>query len=129
MCTYNGEYYPGYCNNGVAASNSIFKVYTIRRGDSHLSNPDWQNWGLMVPYGAPFVDVNMSGNYEPMIDTPGVKNASQTVFMCLTDGFSESHNPGEGSGGGLFRFMQSFISLPGLTLSRHIRICSLLNLM
>jgi hypothetical protein len=100
MCTYSGEYYPGYCNNGVAGSNAYFRVYTIKRGDSHLSNPDWQNWGLMVPYGAPFVDVNMSGNYEPMIDTPGVKNASQTVFMCLTDGFPESHNAGEGSGGG-----------------------------
>ena len=102
MCTYSGEYFPGYCNNGVAASNANFKVYTVRRGDSHLSNPDWQNWGLMVPYGAPYVDVNLSGNYEPMIDTPGVKNASQTVFMCLTDGFQESHNPGEGSGGGTF---------------------------
>jgi hypothetical protein len=35
-----------------------------------------------------------------MIDTPGVKNASQTIFVCLTDGFPSSHSPGEGFGGG-----------------------------
>jgi hypothetical protein len=35
-----------------------------------------------------------------MIDTPGVMNASQTIFICMTDGFTSSHNSGEGFGGG-----------------------------
>ena len=100
MCTYTGEYELGYCSNGIPHTNDTFKIYSVKRGDSHISNPDWLNWGLMVPYGAPYVDVNNNNQYEPMIDTPGVKNASQTIFKCLTDGFQSSHSPGEGFGGG-----------------------------
>jgi hypothetical protein len=54
----------------------------------------------MVPYGAPFVDVNNNGTYEPAIDTPGVKNAASTIFICMTDGFQSEHSPVEGFGGG-----------------------------
>ena len=69
-------------------------------GGDNSSNPDWANWGQMVPYGAPFVDVNLNGTYEPAIDTPGVKGAAQTIFVCLTDGFSNMHSSTEGFGGG-----------------------------
>jgi hypothetical protein len=98
--SYKGEYAPGYCNNGVPVTNSNFKIYKVSRGDNYNNNPDWLNWGLMVPYGAPFVDVNNNGTYEPMIDTPGVKNAASTLFICMTDGFTYSHSAGEGFGGG-----------------------------
>ena len=98
--SYYGEYYVGYCNSGVPHTNSNFHIYKVSRGDNQNTNPDWANWGFMVPYGAPFVDVNSNGTYEPAIDTPGVKNAMQTIFMCLTDGFDSSHNPIEGFGGG-----------------------------
>jgi len=100
MASYKGEMVPGYCNNGIPYSNDTFKVYSVKRSDNPNTNPDWQYWGLMVPYGAPYVDVNNNGIYEPMIDTPGVKNASQTVFVCMTDGFTSSHSFGEGFGGG-----------------------------
>lgn len=100
MASYKGEMLPGYCNNGIPYTNDTFKVYSVKRSDSPNTNPDWLFWGLMVPYGAPFVDVNNSGIYEPMIDTPGVKNAAQTVFVCMTDGFASSHNDMEGFGGG-----------------------------
>jgi hypothetical protein len=54
----------------------------------------------MVPYGAPFIDYNHNNVYEPTIDTPGIRGASQTLFVCLTDGFPEEHQIGEGFGGG-----------------------------
>jgi hypothetical protein len=100
MASYSGEFRPGFCNNGIAHTSDTFKFYSVKRGDGPSTNPDWLNWGLMVPYGAPFVDVNNNGIYDPQIDTPGVKGASQTIFLCYTDGFPSSHNSGEGFGGG-----------------------------
>jgi hypothetical protein len=54
----------------------------------------------MVPFGAPFVDINSNGTYEPNIDKPGIKNAKQTLFVCMTDANPVSHTIGEGFGGG-----------------------------
>lgn len=63
---YSGEYVPGYVADSlgipVGRTSSIFKIYSVKRHDSYTSNPDWLNWGLMVPYGAPYVDVNHNGN-------------------------------------------------------------------
>ena len=96
---YEGESISGYCENGVFHTDSRFKIYSVKKTDNQLSNPDWANWGLMVPFGAPFVDVNHNGTYEPQIDTPGVKNANQTVFVCFTDANPLTHT-GYGFGGG-----------------------------
>lgn len=98
--SYSGEYGPGIIINGVVQNDTIFKIYSVKRGDNASNNPDWANWGLMVPYGAPYYDVNSNGMYEANIDTPGVKGASQTLFACLTDGDPATHNIGEGFGGG-----------------------------
>ncbi|MBI5402705.1 MAG: T9SS type A sorting domain-containing protein [Ignavibacteriae bacterium] len=100
IASYKGEYVKGYCEYGVYKKGSEFKYYKICRGDSYLNSWDWANWGLMVPYGAPFVDANANGRYEPEIDTPGVKNAVQTIFYCMTDADSSFHNGGEGFGAG-----------------------------
>jgi hypothetical protein len=102
--SYKGEYAPGYItkNSGVpvAVTDYRFKFYKIKRGDNINNNPDWFNWQMMVPFGAPFVDVNHNGVYEPFIDTPGIKGAQQTIFICMTDGFPYEHKIGEGFGGG-----------------------------
>ena len=98
--SYVGEYRPGYCEHGVYKTNENFKYYKVSRGDNAQNSWDWANWGLMVPYGAPFIDVNNNGIYEPAIDTPGVKNAVQTIFYCMTDADPGSHTVGEGFGGG-----------------------------
>ncbi|HLT25044.1 MAG TPA: T9SS type A sorting domain-containing protein [Ignavibacteria bacterium] len=98
--SYTGEYAPGYIINGVPNTNNSFKMYKVKRGDNQFNNPDYANWGLMVPYGAPYIDVNNNGIYEASIDTPGVSGASQTLFLCMTDGFPENHSPAEGFGGG-----------------------------
>jgi hypothetical protein len=98
-CSYKGELAPGYCQNGVPVTNSNFKIYRVSRGDSN-SNPDYANWGLMVPYGAPYNDINHNGVFDAGIDIPGVRNADQTIFMCLTDGFISTHDSLEGFLGG-----------------------------
>lgn len=98
--SYKGEYLPGYCDNGVAFTNSMFKLYKVERGENAGSNPDYAQWGQMVPYGAPYVDVNNNGIFELGIDTPGVSGAIQTIFASYTDGFTFTHNSNEGFGGG-----------------------------
>jgi len=98
--SYRGEYRPGYCINGTFITNTNFKLYKVTRGDNSINNPDWENWGLMVPYGAPFEDINNNGIYEPNIDKAGVKGSAQTVFVCLTDADPTTHSSSEGFGGG-----------------------------
>lgn len=99
--SYRGEYSPGTVINGVYTTNSNFKIYSIKSGDNCLNNPDYANWGLMVPYGAPYKDINQNGTYECNIDIPGMPDASQTIFMCLTDANAGQHSAGEGFGGGI----------------------------
>ena len=102
-CSYSGEYSPGYIDNSstpTPITNSNFKIYKILSTDNSSNNPDYANWYLMVPYGAPYDDINHNGVYDNGIDKPGVKNASSTLFVCLTDGFPADHNAAEGFGGG-----------------------------
>jgi hypothetical protein len=104
MASYKGEYAPGYIIDSagypIARADSRFKFYSVKRSENWINNPDWLNWGLMVPFGAPFIDVNSNGSYEPMIDTPGIRGAEQTIYICITDGFPERHSVAEGFGGG-----------------------------
>lgn len=104
MCSYKGELAQGYVADSsgipVPRVDSRFKFYSVKSTDNWINNPDWLNWYLMIPYGAPYNDVNHSGYYEPMIDSPGVKNAAHTLFICMTDGFLQEHKLGEGFGGG-----------------------------
>ncbi len=97
--SYTGEYTPGYISNNTPFWNSDFKIYKVTRGDGP-SNPDWANWYKMIPYGAPFYDVNSNGTFEQGIDTPGVHKAQQTIFICITDGFPSTHTFTEGFSGG-----------------------------
>ncbi|HWQ82465.1 MAG TPA: hypothetical protein VN514_09365 [Ignavibacteria bacterium] len=98
--SYNGEYTPGYINGigGTPTTNNDFKLYKVSISDS--TSADYVNWFKMVPYGAPYVDKNKNGIFDQGIDRPGIKDAEQTVFICMTDGFPESHNQSEGFSGG-----------------------------
>lgn len=98
--SYKGEYAPGYINGigGAPVTNNDFKLYKISIDDS--SSADYNNWYKMVPYGAPYVDRNGNGVFDQGIDKPGIKDASQTIFICITDGFPENHNQSEGFSGG-----------------------------
>jgi hypothetical protein len=105
MASYKGEFASGYTLNGAAFTNANFKIYKISRGDNSSNNPDYANWHLMIPYGAPYIDVNNNHQYDPGVDSIGIRNAAQVIFMCLTDGFPESHSDGEGFGGGIINPM------------------------
>jgi hypothetical protein len=102
VASYKGELAPGYVvdtlGSPTARTNCSFKIYKVKNTEPNSN--DWLHWGQMVPRGAPFVDVNGNGSYEPAVDTPGMSGASQTIFVCLTDGFYEEHKIGEGFGGG-----------------------------
>ncbi len=98
--SYSGEWAPGYVENGVPITDARFKLYSVKVGDNANNNPDYANWGDMVPFGAPYVDINNNGTYDPGTDLPGVRDASETIFVCLTDGFVDEHNSSEGFGGG-----------------------------
>jgi photosystem II stability/assembly factor-like uncharacterized protein len=104
MGSYKGEYRPGYIEDSagipVARTDNRFRIYSVKRGDNAGTNQDWAQWGQMVPFGAPYADVNHNNQYKPAIDTPGIKGASQTIFLCMTDGYQSTHTLGEGFGGG-----------------------------
>lgn len=103
MCSYTGEYGPGWVDNSgsepIAKTDSRFRIYKVT-STSNNNEPDYAQWGDMVPFGAPYEDVNNNQQYDPGIDIPGRKDAAMTLFACLTDGFPETHTSGEGFGGG-----------------------------
>lgn len=102
--SYAGEYQPGYVDltpaGPVFKTSTDFKLYKVVAGDNANNNPDFANWGLMVPFGAPYVDVDGNKTYTPGVDKPGIKDAAQTIFVCLTDGDPNSHSASEGFSGG-----------------------------
>ncbi|MEO6693982.1 MAG: hypothetical protein ABIO41_02145 [Ignavibacteria bacterium] len=97
--SYGGEYAPGYISNGEPFTDSRFRIYSVKKGDNSGTNPDFAEWGSMVPFGAPYVDVNENNIYDAE-DIPGIKDADQTMFVCLTDGFQDTHSQSEGFSGG-----------------------------
>ena len=98
--SYTGEYIGGYIENGIAKTGTDFQLFRVKPGDNCYNSIDYANWQLMVPYGAPYNDLNGNGQYDACIDIPGVKNAAQTVFVSLTDGFPQTHTTSEGFSGG-----------------------------
>ncbi|MFA5012918.1 MAG: T9SS type A sorting domain-containing protein [Ignavibacteria bacterium] len=101
MASYKGEYAPGTFQNGSWTTNNDFKMYTVRIGDNAANNPDYANWYKMVPYGAPYKDVNNNGIYDDGVDIPGIPDANQTIFECMGDGDTSQRSSGEGFGGGI----------------------------
>lgn len=130
--SFRGEYSPGIVSNGMYATNSTLKIYSIKAGDNASNNPDYANWHLMIPYGAPYDDVNMNGAFEIDIDKPGVKNSGQTMFVSLTDANTFQHSTGEGFGGGtspLFAqiaFIAFSFNTPGLENAQFV-VCHVIN--
>lgn len=62
-----------------AATDEGLPESSIR--DQYLK--DWNEWPATD--GAPFVDNNNNGAYEPTVDVPGVKGADQTIWFVAND--------------------------------------------
>ncbi len=60
-------------NDGEGDYNSIKRQYET----------DWNEWPAAD--GAPFVDINSNGIYDPNIDIPGVEGADQTIWYVAND--------------------------------------------
>jgi hypothetical protein len=105
MASYKGEWVPGAIKmvggKPTLDNDPKFKMYSVKTGDNETTNPDYANWGLMVPYGAPYQDINQNGQYDPGIDIPGRQYAAQTIFECMTDADPTNRSSGEGFGGGV----------------------------
>lgn len=101
MASYKGEWVYGYLQNGVLITPSYFHIFSVKAGDNNYSNPDYANWSQMIPFGAPFKDVNNNGVFDIDIDIPGMPNSAQTIFQCLTDADPTQHTLTEGFGGGV----------------------------
>jgi hypothetical protein len=104
MASYKGEWAPSYVPSPpdkISGPQTDFKMYMVRAGDNASTNPDYANWYKMIPYGAPYDDVNHNGTYDDGTDIPGMKTAAQTIFMCQSDAMVSERNPGEGFGGGV----------------------------
>jgi len=109
---YAGEYVPGYVaivnGNPTLQTDSRFKLYRIFSTDPDPinPNPDYDNWGQMVPFGAPYIHVPTSPSdsidygYRAGIDKPGIKDAAAVIFGCMTDADPTQHSVSEGFGGG-----------------------------
>jgi len=63
-------------NTSSATDAEIQEVY-----DSYVY--DWDNWPADL--GAPYEDVDNSGDYDPAIDIPGYPGADQTMWMIAND--------------------------------------------
>ncbi|MFA5010464.1 MAG: T9SS type A sorting domain-containing protein [Ignavibacteria bacterium] len=99
--SYKGEYAPGYFIDSLYNTNTDMKLYKVNRTDNSWNNPDYANWYKMIPFGAPFEDINNNCIYDDGIDKPGVPEASQTLFIVYADGDLSQRSPGEGFGGGI----------------------------
>src|SRR5690606_12859795 len=66
--SYEGEYRPGYIAGDSAVTNDDFKYYRINKFESIIGNPDYENYHKMIPYGAPYDDVNKNGVFDRGID-------------------------------------------------------------
>lgn len=102
--SYNGEYCPGYVldSAGIALykTDARFKIYSIKYNSNRYNNPDYSKWKDVIQYGAPFNDINNNKIYDDGIDEPGMPDADQTVFVCITDADPSNHTTSEGFSGG-----------------------------
>ncbi len=102
MASYRGEYAPGHFKpDHTWETNADFKMYSVKAGDNIYNNPDYANWYKIVPYGAPYKDVNNNHQFDIGIDIPGMPNSDQTIFECMGDGDILQRSANEGFGGGI----------------------------
>ena len=89
---YAGEYASGpWGTNHGDPKNKIYKVSKSDLADP-INNTDIQNWPVAL--GAPWVDENENGEYDPLPYGPDHPNfiGDQVVWMVMNDGLDSLHN-------------------------------------
>lgn len=85
MYEYSSEWGPGTLGSDPEADEN--RIYTIRTGDN-AATPDWANWP--VSQGAPWIDEDEDGNWNPNVDTP-LSKGGQYSWYIINDGSEELH--------------------------------------
>lgn len=88
VAEYSEEYVPGPIAPAINYDDTIWKVYKISKGDNESNNPDYANWP--VQYGAPWIDVNHNGIWDPGTDKPELVG-DQTLWCVFNDNDSDAH--------------------------------------
>jgi len=92
---YASEWAPGVVLSSGLADNkddAKYKLYKINKGDalSPQEYPDWMNWP--VAQGAPWIDNNANGVYEPLAgDTPDIMG-DQMIWYVMNDLNTDKHH-------------------------------------
>jgi len=78
---------------GSDSEDEKHKIYKLNKSDLSypLNSEDFQNWP--VEYGAPWVDNNHNGEYEPLPNGPDHPDfiGDQVLWMVMNDGDEDSH--------------------------------------
>jgi type IX secretion system substrate protein len=75
------DVYPGAPR--VDLSNEIADENDTYENIKNRYETDWMEWP--ADDGAPFLDKNANGVYEPSIDVPGIENSRQTIWFVAND--------------------------------------------
>lgn len=90
---YSSDFRPGYFDfatqTPVGENDPLYRLYKVSP-DLPNGNTEFDNWSLWpVNQGAPWVDVNGNGTYDPPVDRPVMKG-SQNLFCSFTDGYRDT---------------------------------------
>jgi hypothetical protein len=89
---YNGEFAGGPW--GSDPENPAYKLYKVNKGDlaDPLAHDDFQNWPADL--GAPFIDNNGNGTYEPLPGGPDMPDfiGDQVIWAVMNDGDPTAHS-------------------------------------
>ncbi len=80
---FGSEYRPGMINKITGLPDDYtkpeYKIYKVRPLlDNANSNPDYLNWP--VNQGAPWIDINKDGKWDPFVDKPGIQFFNGPTF-------------------------------------------------
>jgi len=82
---YTSEFTPGLLADTM--DNDSNRIYTLTSEDGP-SSQDWQSWP--VQQGAPWIDEDNNGEWNPDIDTPAIKG-DQFAWSVMHDGYQPNH--------------------------------------
>lgn len=105
---FSSEYRPGMIDKVTGFPDDYkkpeYKIYKVRPElDNAYSNPDYLNWP--IDQGAPWIDINNDGKWDPYVDKPGIifHNGAtfpdMMLFYVYNDADEAFHNHRYGWGG------------------------------